>query len=414
MSYAFNNTVSFRGTPQVDAFSRFRTSELQSVLEVKHVFDKQPLLIDELTEGTGEATFTPTNSDIEMTTTSNGSFVIRSTKGRGVYAPGKGGLFEATFMNFQIQSNITKRVGYYSTSSTFPYDGTPDGFFLESNGTTGIISFQVWRSGTKVFDMPLSQWDSSIFDPATIDWTKDQFLWVDFAWLGAGEIRFGLVLPGVGFVTFGSLTAANTIIDPYMTNPNQPIRYEIRQTGTGSGVFHQLCAQYGIEGAQNALSKSVSIANNTERSLAVPGVKYPLLGFRCSNSYKGSNITLESIFALNQFSGTDYLITVEMNPGIAGGVPSWSNVTNTPVQFSQGNGLITATTNPNMPSLTIKSYLGKGNAATTDNYTLTDNLIKPGVCINGVQDEIWICVTPLITTGVTKIRSIVANLVYFD
>ena len=392
MSYAFNNTVSFEGTPQVDAFSRFRTSQLQSILEVKHVFDKQPLLIDELVEGSGQATFTPTNSDVEMTTSSNGSFVIRATKGRGVYAPGKGGLFEATFMNFHTQTNITKRVGYYSTSSTFPYDGTPDGFFLESNGTTGVISFQVWRSGTKIFDVPSTQWDSSIFDPNDIDWEQDQLMWVDFAWLGVGRIRFGLLLPNIGFVPFAVLTPANSKQDPYMTNPNQPIRYEIRQTGAGTGVFHMLCAQYGIEGSQNALSKSVSIANNTERTLTTPGIKYPLLGFRCSNSYKGTSIVLESLFALNQVTGTDYLITLEMNPGITGGSASWTSVS----------------------TIILKSYIGKGNAATTDNYTLSDNLIKPGNCINGYQDEVWVCVTPLIAAGTTKIRSLVANLVYFD
>jgi hypothetical protein len=106
MSYAFNNTVSFEGTPQVDAFSRFRTSQLNSILEIKHVYDKNPLLIDELKGGSATSTWTPTNSDVEMDTITNGDYVIRSTKARGVYSPGKGGLFEATFMNFHVQDNV--------------------------------------------------------------------------------------------------------------------------------------------------------------------------------------------------------------------------------------------------------------------------------------------------------------------
>jgi hypothetical protein len=62
----------------------------------------------------------------------------------------------------------------------------------------------------------------------------------------------------------------------------------------------------------------------------------------------------------------------------------------------------------------IKSYIGKGNAATTDNFQLLDNLIKPGVCIDGTRDIMWICVTPLVISGSTKIRAVVANLNYYD
>ena len=410
MSYAFNNTVSFEGTPQVDAFSRFRTSQLNSVLEIKHVYDKNPILIDEIINGSATSTWTPDNSDIEMNVTQNGDYVIRQTKARGVYSPGKGGLFEATFMNFHNQNNTIKRVGYFSSSTTAPYNGTFDGFFLECNGVTDTISFQVWRSGTQIQNVDISQWRTDVFDPLLIDWQLDQLFWCDFQWLGVGRMRFGLVLPGKGFVQFGEVCSANLIEDPYMTNPNQPIRYEIRQAGTGSGIFHQLCSHYAIEGAQNALLKAVSVQNQTERTLLTPGVKYPILGYRCANSWRGANIMLDSLFALNQVTGTDYLITVEMNPGITGGTPTYTQVANTPIEFSQGNGTLTVSTAGNI----IKSYIGKGDAATTDNYSLQDNLIRPGVCINGTQDVMWICVTPLVTSGSTKIRAMIANLNYFD
>lgn len=415
MSYAFNNTVSFEGTPQVDAFSRFRTSQLNSILEIKHVYDKNPLLIDELLNGNATSNWVPEHSDIEMNVLQNSDYVIRQTKGRGVYAPGKGGLFEATFMHFQIQSNIIKRVGYFSSDSSAPYTGGFDGFFLESNGNTGDVTFQVWRTGTQIHSIPVSAWRSDVVDPATIDWQKDQLFWCDFQWLGVGRIRAGLVMPGKGFVQFVEACSANTMEDPFMTNPNQPIRYEIRQLGSGPslpeyGSFHQLCAHYAIEGSQNSLGKAASIINSTERTLATPGLKYPLIGYRVGSTWKGANIILDSLFALNQVTGTDYLITVEMNPGITGGSPTFVPLVNTPVEWSQGNGSYTV----NSTGIILKSYIGKGNAATTDNYSMVDNLIRPGVCINGVKDEVWICVTPLVTSGTTKIRSLVANLNYFD
>jgi hypothetical protein len=409
MSYTFNKTVDIDERLK-DAFGRLTVSELTNILEVKHVYDKAPLVVDELTNGTGNTVWDSDHSDVEMNVSNNGDFVIRQTKGRGVYSPGKSGLVNATFMNFHLQNNVIKRVGYFSSSTAYPYSASFDGMFLESNGVTDTISFQIWRNGIEIFNCPLSGWDSSVVDPNTIDFEQDQLLTIDFQWLGAGRVRFGLTLDE-GEIIFATHVSANHVQDPYIKNPNQPIRYEIRQNGSGTGgTLHQLCANYSIEGSHNILNKSVSIGNTTERNLAVPGVKYALLGYRHGSNYSGSNIVLESLFSLNQITGTDYLITVEMNPGITGGTASWTAVTNTPVEVAQGNGSLTVNSTP----LTIKSYIGKGNAATTDNYSLVDNLIVPGTCINGVRDEVWICVTPLIVSGNTKIRAITANLNFYD
>jgi hypothetical protein len=382
---------------------------MKSSIELKHVYDKNPLLIDELLNGTATSVKDPTHSDVEMNVSSNGDFVIRSTKGRGIYSPGKSGQFMATFMNFHLQTNVIKRVGYFSSATSFPYDGTFDGIFLESNGQTGEISFQIWQSGQSYFNCPLSGWDSSNYDPNDIDWQQNQLIFFDFQWLGAGTVRFGMETAN-GPVIFAQHIFANTIQDPFMSNPNQPVRYEIRQVGSGSGTFHQLCSVFASEGESDQLNNIVSIANTTERTLAVPGVKYPLLGYRTATTYAGANIVLESIFALNQITGTDYLITLEMNPGITGGTATWTQVPNTPVEFAQGSGSLSV----NSAGVMLRSYIGKGNAATTDNYSLTDNLIKPGVCVNGMRDEVWICVTPLIASGSTKIRAITANLNYYN
>jgi len=413
MSYIYNKQIDFNPM-QVDAFHKLRTSEMKSIIELKHVYDKNPLLVDELLNGTATSIKNPNHSDVEMSTASNGDFVIRSTKGRGIYSPGKSGQFLATFMNFHLQTNVIKRVGYFSSNTSFPYNSTFDGIWLESNGSAsgnypGQISLNISQNGQTYFSCPLSGWDSSIYDPADIDWQQNQLIFFDFQWLGVGRVRFGVETVN-GPVIFAEHTFANTTQDPYMANPNQPIRYEIRQTGSGSGTFHQLCSAFASEGEAEQLNNIISISNTTERTLALPGVKYPLLGYRTASSYAGANIVLESIFALNQVTGTDYLITLEMNPGITGGTATWTQTTNTPVESAQGNGTLTV----NSSGVILRSYIGKGNAATTDNYALIDNLIKPGVCVNGTRDEVWICVTPLIASGSTKIRAVTANLNYYN
>jgi hypothetical protein len=414
MSYIYNKEIDFKNY-QLDAFHKLRTSEMKSIIELKHVYDKNPLLVDELLNGTATSIKNPDHSDIEMNVSSNGDFVIRATKGRGIYSPGKSGQFMATFMDFHLQTNVIKRVGYFSTNNSFPYNATFDGIWLESNGSAsgnnpGEISFNISQNGQTYFSCPLSGWDSSVYNPNDIDWSKNQLIFFDFQWLGVGRVRFGMETEN-GPVIFAQHIFSNTTVDPYMTNPNQPIRYEIRQVGAGSGgTFHQLCSVFASEGESEQLNNIVSIANTTERTLAVPGVKYPLLGYRTASAYSGANIVLESVFALNQITGTDYLITLEMNPGITGGTATWTQSPNSPVEYAQGNGTLTV----NSPGIMLRSYIGKGNAATTDNYSLVDNLIKPGVCVNGTRDEVWICVTPLISSGSTKIRAITANLNYYN
>jgi hypothetical protein len=427
MSYIYNKEMKFTDSPQMDAFGRLRTSSLTSIMEVKHVHDKQPLLIDEVIGGTGATSiYMPGNSDVEMDVSINGDYVIRATKARGIYQPGKSALFEATMMNFHKQAGVTKRLGYFSTTTTGPYDSGFDGIFLQSCGITGGtgsgvyqnegISLQIWKSGTKTYDAPLASWDDSVIDPVTdIDWQKDQLFWFDFQWLGVGRVRWGLYLENHSQLQLGEFVGANIIEDPYMTSPNQPIRYEIRSSG-GAGEFHQLCSTFIVEGSLNALNKNVGIYTNAEKQFTTVGSKYPLMGYRIQGSYPGANVFAESISSLSTLSSHDFLATLEINPVLGPSAsPTWNSVNNTPIEYAMGFGA-TGTTGDVIATEghVISSWIIKGGSTTsTDNVNLSENILRPGIDINGVQDEVWICVTP-ITTSSSKIKMAVINLQYFD
>ncbi len=68
MSYTYSNEIKYADGFNLDAFGRLRTSNLTTLLDLKHTYDKQPLLVDE--EILGGATSLWANSSVNMTVSS--------------------------------------------------------------------------------------------------------------------------------------------------------------------------------------------------------------------------------------------------------------------------------------------------------------------------------------------------------
>ena len=405
MSYIYNNQIKYADSQNLDAFGRLRTSNITSLLEYKHTFDKLPLVINEATGGTITSTYDSVNSQVAMTTSTNNSYVIRQGKSRGIYQPGKGQLFEASFSRFDLETNIIKRVGYYTTSTSAPYNTIEDGFFLESNGQTGIISFQIWQSGTLTLSSTTTSWLTTDYDVNNIDWGKTQLMITDFQWLGVGRVRFGLVIDGL-IKTFVTNSGTNNLSNVYMKSPNQPIRYEIRQVGTGSGRFNMICSQISLEGSINSLQRSLGLTKFNTTSAVTAGVKYPIIGYRLNSGYEGVNITLSDVQTINTTnpSKSDFYITVELNPTLSS-TATFTGLTNTGVAYSLSNGQ-TVTNN----GYVLTNFLGSGSGSQVDNFEFKDNMLRPGVNVNGTYDEIWICV---VAEGSNQTFRTAINLSYF-
>jgi len=407
MSFIYNNSIKYSDSPNLDAFGRLRTSNVTSLLEYMHIHDKLPLTVSELTAGTATSVYDKTNSQVVMSVSTTNDLVIRQGKSRGIYQPGKGQLVEASFSNFQLQTNVIKRVGYFTSTTGSPYNSVFDGFFLESNGQNNTISFQIWHSGTTVLSATTSTWSTTDYNVSNIDWTKTQLMFVDFQWLGVGRLRFGLVIDGeVKF--FVTNTAANNLTTVYMKSPNQPIRYEIRSLGSGnSGSFNMICAQVSLEGTINSLNKSTTIQAFTAQTKPTAYVTYPILGYRIGASYNGANITLSDIQTLNitNPSKGDYITTVQLNPTLSSGV-TWRTIPNTPIEYALSTGQ-TITTEGHI----ITSFLGSGTGTQVDSFEFMDNMLRPGINVNGTFDEVWLCIKS--NTGNQDYRAAI-NLSYYE
>ena len=390
MSFIFNNKVSYSDSPNLDAFGRLRTAAVQNLVDIKHVYDKNPLQVSEVTAGTATSIFNQEFARVRMSTSANNDLVIRQTKTHPIYQPGKSQLFEASFSNFQLETNVIKRVGGFDSITGSPYNSVFDGFFLESNGVTNQISFQIWRSGTTVFSAATTVWDNSQFDPTNINWTNTNLIIVDYQWLGVGRMRFGLNLSGQTFY-FTEHNCANNEPNVYMSSPNQPIRYEIRQVGVGSGYFDMICSQTSTEGALNGLYSTVGIQHDTTTTLTTSGTKYPYIGYRLKESYHAVTSQYNSLSVLNT-SNDNYLLTIEFNPTIST-TPTWVDIPNSPFQYSLFTGTTTATITS--PGFVLKSLIGEAGTSALTTLKVDDNQIRPGYNINGTLDEMWVCIKPL-------------------
>jgi hypothetical protein len=390
MSFIYNNAVKYSDSPNLDAFGRLRTAAVQNLVDIKHVYDKNPLQVNEITAGTATSVFNQEYARVRMSTSANNDLVIRQTKTHPIYQPGKSQLFEGSFSNFQIETNVIKRVGCFVSTTASTYNSIFDGFFLESNGVTNVISFQLWRSGTTIFTAATTSWDSTEFDPTNFNWSNTNLMTVDYQWLGVGRMRFGMNLSGQTMY-FAEHNCANNEPYVYMSSPNQPIRYEIRQVGAGSGNFDMICSQVSTEGALNGLYSTVGVINSTNANLNSSGTKYPYIGYRLKPLYKGVTSQFSSLSVLNT-SNDNYTLTIEFNPTLSV-TPSWTDIPNSPFQYSVYNGSVTATITS--PGHIMSSLIGEAGTSALTTIKVDDNQIRVGSNINGTLDEMWVCITPL-------------------
>jgi len=388
MSFIYNNAVKYSDSPNLDAFGRLRTAAVQNLLDIKHVYDKNPLQVNEVTAGTATSVFNKEYARVRMSTSSNNDLVIRQTKTHPIYQPGKSQLFEGSFSNFQLETNVIKRVGCFTTTTASTYNSVFDGFFLESNGTSNTISFQIWRSGTTIFSASTTTWETNEFDPTNLIWSNTQLMTVDYQWLGVGRLRFGLALSGQTFY-FTEHNCSNNESLVYMSSPNQPIRYEIRQVGSGSGSFDMICSQVSTEGALNGLYSTVGVIHSSTATLSTSGTKYPYIGYRLKQSYKSVTSQYSSLSLLNT-SNDNYLMTIEFNPTLSA-TPTWTDIPNSPFQYSLGVGATTITSSGHIMS----SLIGEAGTSALTTIKVDDNQIRVGSNVNGTLDEMWVCITPL-------------------
>jgi len=311
------NTVSFGGT-NVDAFGRLRVSNPFTLFDSQNRYESDPQF-DTSTATGGTLTHLSNESTCSLAvTTTSGSSVIRQTRRVFPYQPGKGLLIMATFVMNAGKTNLRQRVGYFNTS---------DGVFLEQDGTT--LSF-VLRSnsiptpGTPSDTRKVTQanWNVDKLDGTgpsgiTLDVTKTQILWMDFEWLGVGQVRCGFFQDGQ-FIVCHKFDNENVQTAVYMTTAILPLRYEITNTGTtaSTSTMKQICSTVISEGGYEAITADL-VARRTSVLSSISTTFLPLVSIRLNSSRLGA-VVLPNRIAVLPTTNQNYEVALIKNTTLTG------------------------------------------------------------------------------------------------
>lgn len=377
----------FGDSTAIDAFDRLRVSEPYTIFDSKQIHDKQPLFWDETTGGSATSAHSTGNACTVMTVTANAAdYVIRQTRQRFNYQPGKSQLILLTYHSPQ-ETDVTKRVGLFS--GTGVNNLTPNnGIFFETDGT---VSWNIAKNGTTTESVSQANWNIDPMDGTgpsllTLDTDATQILIIDFEWLGVGRVRVGFVIDGL--ITYvHEFNHANdpTFTSVYMSTPNLPVRYDIQSEG-GAGHIDHICSTVMSEGGveENGVLRSIS-NNATAVACGTAGTKYALKGMRLKSTYNDVTVTPVTCTAISA-SNANFLWELILNPTVAGTF-TYTDLTNSAIQQATGVGTNTVTGG----TIISSGYAGGGIAQAQELQTA----LRMGTTIAGVADTLVLVATPL-------------------
>lgn len=368
----------------VDAGGRVRVSQFTTLGDYKILNADRALLMENA--GTGTGTFTGNKYDMSVTA---GQWFVRTSRRHHPYLSGKSQVVECTFDGFGLQANVTKRVGYFSSSAVSPYDATLDGIWLENDGTT--YTLKASRAGTETINEPWTGWDNyeSIsgynFDNFTV-------IMFDFLWLGGAVLRLWLKTDK-GFVLVHSVHYSGTAQDVFILSPNQPVRYEIRST-TGAGSFRYICSQVSTEGSVNESGLGRSIASAAIATATI-GTTYPVLAIRKGTTLRDIAVAVDDLSVFVTTTQDQLRWSLQINPKLSAPL-TFSAVAESAVESAAGNGVITVTT----PGTIISAGTTSSTILMPTGILKYNFLSYLGGTLANVMDQYVLCVTP-ITTVIT-------------
>lgn len=387
------NTVSIGGT-NTDAFGRLRVSEPYTLFDSQNRYaaDNQ---FDVSTASGGSTTYLPNEAAVRMdVTTTNGSEVVRQTYRRFPYQPGKGLLVLMTFVMDNTEANLRQRAGYFDTQN---------GVFFQKTGTTKEFVLRSYISGAVDDSRTVAQssWNGDKLDGTgpsglTLDPTKAQILWMDFEWLGVGDVRCGFIINGQ-YILCHTFHNANLITSVYMTTAILPLRYEIKNTATAasSSSMKAICASVVSEGGFQQVSID-HVARRTSILNTIGTTFLPLVSIRLASTALGAVVLPNRVQVLPTTS-QNYEVALFKNATLTGA--SWAAVSsNANVEMDVASTAITGGTIVQVDYTTASGSGGVAPLAAATGYNWD---LQLGASLSSVSDVYSVAIRTIsgATTG---------------
>lgn len=303
----------------LDAFGKLRVSEPLTLLELKfqgQITGSQDFLSNTMlicNDSLGSfSSDTSGNGYLTITGTDTGHYISQSRKFT-VYQPGKSlllmftGILAPNNGGETYINNFVGRIGYYSNYPTYNIDNTIpyNGLYFQYDASG--CSINLCNKGT-ITTYLQSQWNLDTMDgngPSGINlnFFKAQLFTFDLEWLSIGRIRFGFFAYGRVYYCH-QITNINTLVEPYTSNINLSIRYELIGTGTSGNTaeIKQICSTVISEGGYNPIGRPFTFpsTNTFPGPISIGSTETPIIALRGG----GTNYFHQNIIPLN-FSVVD-------------------------------------------------------------------------------------------------------------
>lgn len=384
--------------PNLDAFSRLRTSEGVGLFDSTFQYNLQPLIYHQITGDGGSIAHVPAIVSAGLTVnTVSGAYAILQTKQYHRYIPAKGQLIAMTQIPGAATENVVKRFGYFDNEN---------GIFFEQNGTADVaVVRRTSTSGTPEDNRVVQGlWNMDRMDGTgpsgvRLDLSKSCILIIDLQWLGMGRVRIGFDIDGQIYYVHEFLNA-NVLAVPYMQTANLPIRWEIRNVGTSAGAtFYSTCASVQSEGgAESDRGYYFSAVNPSE--VTATTTRTMILAIRPATGFNGqvNRIQIQPS-NINILAGANpVMIETFYNPTLAGGAWNSANAYSS-VEWGTGQSI-------SDPGVRIASFfVGSSTANRGDsNYNISARRYPLTVDFSG-YNPISYMITATATTSTSVCRA---------
>lgn len=255
------------------AFSELKVAQYDPVGAWTFPYNINTRLVRTETENGGAVSQDGSFAVINTGTAADGAASIRSrTPIR--YQPGVGGLvrFTAIFTEGQPDSEQLVGLGDELDGLFFGFKGESFGVVRRNNGVDEFTAQADWN------ELPFDE----------LDPTKLNVYQIQYQWLGAGEIRFYVEVPGFGgFVLMHRIKYANTETDVSIQNPSLPLIAMVKNDGNTTDLeVRTPSGSSGLEGdslnrSQRALYGSDAVEDDVTTEV-------PILSIRNPDTYQGS------------------------------------------------------------------------------------------------------------------------------
>ena len=287
-----------------DNVGKIKVSESQNLFEADFEYSAQPMRWENFTAGAATITQISNQGGVQLSVTgASGDLAIRQTRPYIRYQPGKT-IYMATGHVFGPPiTNNRQRVGFFDDANGMflevgdPSATNPTGLAVVYRSDTGTNGVQEYRTLANA-------WSDPNQIAASLNWQIMQMVWMEYAWYGAGMLRWGVTIQGEPY-TLHQIGIANLPgqINAWSRTGNLPVRYENRNVGTttANSFYHwgvSVLAEGKID-SQRGFTYGYGTAPTRAPSAAT---RYPLLSIRYRNmgtleygvdtAYSGANGTL--------------------------------------------------------------------------------------------------------------------------